>query len=78
MLGKFEWSPNLIHYSGGYKESDMKEVCEMIMEYLVSPIVHEEFFKKYASRKFMKVSMLARQWARKLIAEGKSIMDPEL
>ncbi|OWB55604.1 hypothetical protein B5S28_g1478 [[Candida] boidinii] len=78
MLGKFEWSPNLIHYSGGYKESDLKEVCEMIMEYLVSPIVHEEFFKKYASRKFMKVSMLARQWARKLIAEGKSIMDPEL
>ncbi|CDK24267.1 unnamed protein product [Kuraishia capsulata CBS 1993] len=76
MLGKDEWSGNLIHYSGGYKESDIKEVCEMLIEYLVSPIIHEEFFKKYASKKFMKVSILARQWAKKLVAEGRSIMDP--
>ena len=75
MLGKFDWNGNLIHYSGGYGESDMRETCEMIVDYLVGPIVHEEFFKKYASRRFMKVSILARQWAKKLVRQGKDIMD---
>lgn len=78
MVGKNDWNGNLIHYSGGYKINDLQEVCVMIMDYLVSPIVHEEFFKKYASRKFMKVSILARQWAKKLTREGKNIMDDEL
>ncbi|KAG7901766.1 hypothetical protein KL935_001726 [Ogataea polymorpha] len=78
MLSKNDWNGNLIHYSGGYKESDLKEVSEMIIDYLISPIVHEEFFKKYASRKFMKVSILARQWAKKITSEGKNIMDPML
>ncbi|QPG73615.1 G2/mitotic-specific cyclin [Brettanomyces nanus] len=76
MLGKFDWNGNLIHYSGGYKESDLKEICEMLMDYLISPIIHEEFFKKYASRRFMKVSILARQWAKKVTREEKNIMDP--
>lgn len=75
MLGKNEWDGNLIHYSGGYSEEDIKECCEMMINYLVSPIIHEEFFKKYASKKFMKVSILARQWAKKIINEGKNIMD---
>lgn len=76
MLGKFDWNGNLIHYSGGYRESDMREICEMLMDYLVGPIVHEEFFKKYASRRFMKVSILARQWAKRVTHAGKDIMDP--
>ncbi|GMG38633.1 unnamed protein product [Ambrosiozyma monospora] len=78
MLGKFDWNGNLIHYSGDYKESDLKEVCEMIMDYLVGEIVHEEFFRKYASKKFMQVAYLARQWAKKIRLSGKSIMDPQL
>ncbi|ODV94322.1 hypothetical protein PACTADRAFT_51180 [Pachysolen tannophilus NRRL Y-2460] len=78
MLGRFDWNGNLIHYSGGYREEDMKQCCEMIIDYLVSPIIHEEFFKKYASKKFFKVSILARQWAKKIKAEGKNIMDPVL
>ncbi|KAH3668459.1 hypothetical protein OGAPHI_002213 [Ogataea philodendri] len=78
MVAKNEWNGNLIHYSGGYKESDLKEVSEMIIDYLISPIVHEEFFKKYASRKFMKVSILARQWAKRITSEGKNIMDAVL
>lgn len=78
MISKNDWNGNLIHYSGGYKSNDLQEVCLMIMDYLVSPIVHEEFFKKYASRKFMKVSILARQWAKKVTREGKNIMDDEL
>ena len=78
MISKNDWNGNLIHYSGGYKSNDLQEVCLMIMDCLVSPIVHEEFFKKYASRKFMKVSILARQWAKKVTREGKNIMDDEL
>lgn len=78
MLGRFEWNGNLIHYSGGYTEEDMKQCCEMLIEYLVSPIVHEEFFKKYASKKFFKVSILLRQWAKKINNEGKNIMDAVL
>lgn len=75
ILDRGIWNSNLIHYSGGYTEHDMADVCEMIVKYLVSPIVHEEFFKKYASRKFMKASIVARHWAKLLIAEGKSVMD---
>ncbi|AOA62457.1 G2/mitotic-specific cyclin [Komagataella phaffii CBS 7435] len=78
MLGRYEWNGNLIHYSGGYTEAHLKETCEMLIDYLVSPIIHEEFFKKYASKKFMKVSILARQWAKKVTTEGRSIMDPIL
>lgn len=78
MIGRNDWDNNLIHYSGGYRENDFAKVCEMIMDYLVSPIIHEEFFKKYASKKYFKVSILARQWSKKVIKEGKSIMDPNL
>lgn len=78
MVGRNEWNNNLIHYSGGYREQDFAKECEMLMDYLVSPIVHEEFFKKYASKKYFKVSILARQWAKKVVKEGKSIMDPNL
>lgn len=78
MVGRTEWDGNLIHYSGGYREQDLTQISEMIMDYLVSPITHEEFFKKYASRKYFKVSILARQWAKKVVKEGKNIMDSEL
>jgi G2/mitotic-specific cyclin 1/2 len=78
MIGKNDWNSNLIHYSGNYNKNDMEEICLMIIDYLVSPIVHEEFFKKYASRKFMRVSILARQWAKKVLSEGRNIMEDEL
>lgn len=75
MLGRPEWTGNLIHYSGGYHELDLRRVCELLAEYLVAPIVHEEFFKKYASKKFLKASIVARSWAKRLVADGKDIMD---
>lgn len=75
MLEKGNWNGTLIHYSGGYKKEDLKEVIELILDYLVQPVIHEEFFKKYASKKFMKASILARQWAKKIQAEGVDIME---
>ncbi|CEP60594.1 cyclin family protein LALA0_S01e14510g [Lachancea lanzarotensis] len=74
MLGKGKWDGNLIHYSGGYTREELAPVCNMVMDYLVQPVIHDEFFKKYASRKFMKASVISRQWAKKVVAHGYDIM----
>lgn len=36
-----------------------------MVDYLARPVIHEAFFKKYASKKFLKASILTRQWAKK-------------
>lgn len=79
ILGKLPvWNGNLIHYLGGYRVNDMKVCVELIFQYLVSPVEHDEFFKKYATRKFMKASILCRLWAKKFSAEGKDLFDESL
>lgn len=76
VLGKQPvWNGNLIHYSGGYRVEDMKECIELIVQYLVSPVEHDEFFKKYATRKFMKASIFCRSWAKKFVAEKRDLFD---
>ncbi|CCE63037.1 hypothetical protein TPHA_0D04040 [Tetrapisispora phaffii CBS 4417] len=74
MLGKGEWDGNLIHYSGGYVKSQIAPVCKMMMDYLVSPIVHDEFHRKYQSRRFMKASIISVQWALKVRKNGYDVM----
>lgn len=74
MLGKGQWDGNLIHYSGGYTKDELAPVCNMVMEYLVQPVVHDELFKKYASRRFMKASVISRQWAKKVMSHNYDIM----
>lgn len=76
ILGKDPvWNGNLIHYSGGYRVDDMRECVELIVQYLISPVEHDEFFKKYATRKFMKASIVCRSWAKKFTAEKKELFD---
>ncbi len=75
ILNRGTWDANLIHYSGGYDVDDIIVVCEMMMDYLVQPITHEAFFKKYASKRFMKASIIARQWAKKAIIKGLDLAD---
>ncbi|KAK0951470.1 G2/mitotic-specific cyclin [Friedmanniomyces endolithicus] len=36
-----------------------------MVEYLHAPVAHDAFFRKYASKKFMKASIVLRQWAKK-------------
>lgn len=67
------WNGNLIHYSGGYKTEDLKDCINLIIQYLIQPIEHDEFFKKYSTKKFMKASILCRSWAKKIIAEKRDI-----
>ncbi|KAK6465140.1 G2/mitotic-specific cyclin [Scheffersomyces coipomensis] len=79
ILGKTPiWNGNLIRYSGGYRVNDMKVCIELIFQYLISPVEHDEFFKKYATRKFMKASILCRSWAKKFNSEGKDLFDESL
>lgn len=72
------WNGNLIHYSGGYRVEDMRECIELIFNYLIGPIEHDEFYKKYSSRKFMKASLVCRSWAKKFVNERKDLFDPLL
>ncbi|AAS50464.1 AAR099Wp [Eremothecium gossypii ATCC 10895] len=74
MLGKGKWDGNLIHYSGGYSTTELAPICNMLMDYLVQPVVHDELFKKYASRRFMKASVISRQWAKKVMTRSYDIM----
>lgn len=72
MLGRHEWDGTLIHYSGGYSKDMLSGAVKLLMDYLVDNVIHEEFFKKYAAKKYMKSSILARQWAKKMFQEGKA------
>ncbi|KAG4032323.1 hypothetical protein MFRU_007g02300 [Monilinia fructicola] len=64
ILEKGEWDPMLTHYSG-YSEDEIEPVFQLMVDYLARPVTHEAFFKKYASKKFLKASILTRQWAKK-------------
>ena len=43
----------LTHYSG-YTEEEIQPVFKLMVDYLHRPVLHEAFFKKYASKKFLK------------------------
>lgn len=64
MLDRGDWDETLEYYSG-YSEEEIEPVVELMVDYLARPVVHEAFFKKYAGKKFLKASILARQWAKR-------------
>ncbi|KAM5356259.1 hypothetical protein ACJ41O_002905 [Fusarium nematophilum] len=64
MLDRGDWDETLSYYAG-YTEDEIEPVYHLMVDYLARPVVHEAFFKKYASKKFLKASILARQWAKK-------------
>jgi hypothetical protein len=43
-----------LSYYAGYTEDEIEPVFQLMVDYLARPIVHEAFFKKYASKKFLK------------------------
>ncbi|KAH0556348.1 hypothetical protein GP486_005725 [Trichoglossum hirsutum] len=67
ILERGEWDATLTHYSG-YTEAEIKPVFKLMVDYLVRPVAHEAFFKKYASKKFLKASILTRHWAKRYMA----------
>lgn len=69
VLERGEWDAVLAHYSG-YTEEEIQPVLDLMIDYLSAPVVvHEAFFKKYASKKFLKASIVLRQWAKKYCAD---------
>ncbi|KAH6895187.1 cyclin-like protein [Thelonectria olida] len=76
MLDRGPWDETLSYYAG-YTEEEVDPVAQLMVDYLARPVVHEAFFKKYASKKFLKASFLARQWAKKH-AEIFNVVDVQL
>lgn len=53
MLDHSEWDETLAYYAG-YEEAEIQDAASLMVDYCARPVVHEAFFKKYASKKFMK------------------------
>ncbi|PYI24055.1 G2/mitotic-specific cyclin-B [Aspergillus violaceofuscus CBS 115571] len=64
ILARGPWDATLAHYAG-YTEEEIDPVFRLMIDYLHRPVSHDAFFKKYASKKFLKASILTRQWAKK-------------
>ncbi|EEH21027.1 G2/mitotic-specific cyclin-B [Paracoccidioides brasiliensis Pb03] len=64
ILNSGRWDATLAHYAG-YTQEEILPVFRLLIDYLHRPVAHEAFFKKYASKKFMKASIVTRQWAKK-------------
>ncbi|KAF9508142.1 hypothetical protein BS47DRAFT_1303138 [Hydnum rufescens UP504] len=62
ILEKEEWTPNMEHYSG-YDEASLLPAAQLMLTYILRAVRHESFYKKYAAKKYMKVSAYARDWA---------------
>ncbi|KAK4105993.1 A/B/D/E cyclin [Parathielavia hyrcaniae] len=64
ILDRGEWDETLEYYAG-YSEEEIEPVVALMVDYMARPVIHEAFFKKYASKKFLKASILTRAWAKK-------------
>ncbi|KAK4158202.1 cyclin-like protein [Chaetomidium leptoderma] len=64
ILNRGEWDETLEYYAG-YTEEEIEPVVILMVDYTARPVIHEAFFKKYASKKFVKASLLARTWSKK-------------
>ena len=53
ILDRGPWD-DIITYYAGYTEDEIEPVFLLMLDYLVRPIVHEAFFKKYAGKRFLK------------------------
>jgi hypothetical protein len=51
----FLQTANLAHYSS-YKESALIPTANLMLNYILKPIRHESFHKKYAGKRYYKVS----------------------
>jgi len=47
------WDATLAKYAG-YTEQEIQPVFKLMVDYLAAPVAHDAFFRKYASKKFLK------------------------
>jgi len=53
VLDRGEWDATLSKYAG-YTEQEIQPVFKLMVDYLHAPVQHDAFFRKYASKKFLK------------------------
>jgi len=53
VLDRGEWDATLSKYAG-YTEHEIQPVFKLMVDYLHGPVQHDAFFRKYASKKFLK------------------------
>jgi hypothetical protein len=53
VLANVSQDVTLAHYAG-YTEDEIEPIFKLMIDYLARPVTHEAFFKKYASKKFLK------------------------
>ncbi|KAI9872305.1 MAG: G2/mitotic-specific cyclin [Watsoniomyces obsoletus] len=63
MMERGEWDTTLTQFAG-YNEEEIAPVFDLMIDYLQAPVAHEALFKKYASKKFLKASIMSRKWAK--------------
>ncbi|PPQ93566.1 hypothetical protein CVT25_005558 [Psilocybe cyanescens] len=71
-LGMEQWTPNLAHYSS-YRESALIPTANLMLNYILKPIRHESFHKKYAGKRYYKSSVYMRNWALDRWAESTQV-----
>ncbi|CAO3589260.1 unnamed protein product [Absidia cylindrospora] len=64
ILCKGGWTPELVMASG-YTVQEVKPTVELILDYLSQPINDKSFYKKWSSRRMMKVSAFVRNWVQR-------------
>lgn len=53
VLDRGDWDATISYYAG-YSEEELQPVFLLMLDYLHGPVIHDAFFKKYASKKFLK------------------------
>ena len=57
VMDRGEWDPTLVKYAG-YTEQEIQPVFKLMVDYLAAPVAHDAFFRKYASKKFLKGKLI--------------------
>ncbi|KAJ7325389.1 hypothetical protein DFH08DRAFT_343387 [Mycena albidolilacea] len=63
------WTPTLAHYAT-YAEAELLPAARHMLRYVLQPVRHESFYRKWAGKRNMKVSVYMREWALARWAEG--------
>ncbi|KAJ7325456.1 A/B/D/E cyclin [Mycena albidolilacea] len=63
------WTPTLAYYAT-YAEAELLPAARHMLRYVLQPVRHESFYRKWAGKRNMKVSVYMREWALARWAEG--------
>ena len=57
VMDRGEWDATLAKYAG-YTEQEIQPCFKLMVDYLAAPVAHDAFFRKYASKKFLKGKLI--------------------